>query len=204
MFPNTSDLASDQSMQFSISFRAFPISAGYDISLSLTPVLNFGFMLTATNDQNVSGELCSGVAIGYAEIKCDCNYNNRTTCHITALSVYGLNVTGPIPDELWNLTYMDYLDLSRNYLTGSIPASIGSLNRMQYLYLDENALSGEVPRELGLLTDLRSLRFATNNLSGPLPAELGNLSRLVELWASDTELTGHIDFIGNWSNLNEL
>ncbi|KAL0320977.1 UNVERIFIED_CONTAM: putative LRR receptor-like serine/threonine-protein kinase [Sesamum radiatum] len=72
--------------------------------------------ISATNDWNISGELCSGVAIDnttYAPfnqgIKCDCTYNNRTTCHITALRVYESSVTGPIPDELWNLTYMDYL-----------------------------------------------------------------------------------------------
>ncbi|KAL0320980.1 UNVERIFIED_CONTAM: putative LRR receptor-like serine/threonine-protein kinase [Sesamum radiatum] len=168
--------------------------------------------ISATNNWNISGELCSGVAIDDTEIitlnpgiKCDCTYNNRTTCHITALRVYELDVTGPIPDELWNLTFMD--DLS----------------------FGENALSGEVPRELGLLTDLRSLSFNRNNLSGPLPAELGNLSRLAQIyfdstgvsgqipptfanlrslervWASDTQLTGQIpDFIGNWSNLIQL
>ncbi|XP_011069434.1 probable LRR receptor-like serine/threonine-protein kinase At1g56130, partial [Sesamum indicum] len=118
--------------------------------------------ISATNNWNISGELCSGVAIDDTEIitlnpgiKCDCTYNNRTTCHITALRVYELDITGTIPDELWNLTYMDDLNLARNYLTGPIPASIGILNRMQSF--GENALSGEVPRELGLLTDLRSL-----------------------------------------------
>ncbi|KAL0300971.1 UNVERIFIED_CONTAM: putative LRR receptor-like serine/threonine-protein kinase [Sesamum radiatum] len=120
--------------------------------------------ISATNNWNISGELCSGVAIDDTEIitlnpgiKCDCTFNNRTTCRITALRVYELDVTGPIPDELWNLTYMD--DLS----------------------FGENALSGEVPRELGRLTDLRSLSFNRNNLSGPLPAELGNLSRLAQI-----------------------
>ncbi|KAL0407100.1 UNVERIFIED_CONTAM: putative LRR receptor-like serine/threonine-protein kinase [Sesamum latifolium] len=144
--------------------------------------------ISATNTWNVSGELCSGVAIDDTEIvtfnpgiKCNCTYNNRTTCHITSLRVNELDVTGPIPDELWNLTYMDYLDLSRNYLTGLIPASIDILNRLQYLSFRENALSGVVPRELGLLTDLRSLSFNRNNFSGPLPAELGNLSRLTQL-----------------------
>ncbi|KAL0320981.1 UNVERIFIED_CONTAM: putative LRR receptor-like serine/threonine-protein kinase [Sesamum radiatum] len=167
---------------------------------------------SATSNWNISGELCSGVAIdGTAVgtlnpgIKCDCSYNNRSTCHITALRVYALDVAGPIPDELWNLTYLT--DLSFGI----------------------NALSGELPAELGLLTDLRSLAFGTNNFSGPLPSELGNLSRLTQLyfdsagvtgliplsfanlrslekvWASDNDLTGPIpDFIGNWSNLIQI
>ncbi|KAL0407107.1 UNVERIFIED_CONTAM: putative LRR receptor-like serine/threonine-protein kinase [Sesamum latifolium] len=192
--------------------------------------------ISATNNWNISGELCSGVAIDDTEIsilnpgiKCNCTYNNRTTCHITALRVQALDVSGPIPDELSNLTYMDDLNLGQNYLTGQIPAFIGKLNRMQYLNFGENALSGVIPRELGLLTDLRSLSFNINNFSGPLPSELGNLSRLGNIyidssgvsgpipptfanltslenvWASDIELTGSIpDFIGNWSKLIQL
>ncbi|KAL0300968.1 UNVERIFIED_CONTAM: putative LRR receptor-like serine/threonine-protein kinase [Sesamum radiatum] len=192
--------------------------------------------ISATSNWNISGELCSGVAIDATEvgtlnpgIKCDCSYDSGSTCHITAMRVYALDVAGPIPDELWNLTYMDDLNLAQNYLTGPIPAAIRNLNRMQYLSFGINALSGEVPRELGLLTDLRSLSFGTNNFSGPLPSELGDLTRLTQIyinsaglsgpipqtfanlrslervWASDNEFTGPIpDFIGNWPNLVQL
>ncbi|KAL6553320.1 hypothetical protein OROGR_007162 [Orobanche gracilis] len=189
--------------------------------------------ITATNQWNISGELCSGAATdttGIANInpgiKCDCNDNNGSTCHITALRVYALDVASPLPDELWNLTFLTDVNLGQNYLTGPIPASIGNLTRMQYLSLGINALSGELPRELGLLTDLLSLSFSTNNFSGSLPPELGSLSKLTQIyfdsagvsgpipetfanlrslervWASDNELTGRIPaFIGNWSNL---
>ncbi|GFP92738.1 probable LRR receptor-like serine/threonine-protein kinase at1g56140 [Phtheirospermum japonicum] len=193
--------------------------------------------ISATNQQwNISGELCSGVATDTTPIadinpgiKCDCTANNRSTCHITALRVYALDVGGPLPNELWNLTFLTDLNLGQNYLTGPIPATIGNLVRMQYLSLGINALSGELPRELGLLTDLISLSFSTNNFTGPLPSELGSLSRLTQIyfdssgvsgpipdtfgnlqslqtvWASDNELTGRIpNFIGNWSNLVAL
>jgi hypothetical protein len=52
------------------------------------------------NHWNISGELCSGNAIDSITlfddfiynpfIKCDCSYNNGTTCHITALYVPSL------------------------------------------------------------------------------------------------------------------
>ncbi|CAA2964542.1 probable LRR receptor-like serine threonine-kinase At1g56140 [Olea europaea subsp. europaea] len=185
---------------------------------------------------NISGELCSGVAIDTTAIvdinpgiKCDCSYNNGTTCRINALRVYALDVAGPIPNELWNLTLLDDLDLRQNYLTGPLPASVGNLTRMQYMSFGINALSGVVPKELGKLTDLRSLAFGTNNFSGPLPSELGSLTKLEQIyfpsagvsgpiprtfsnltslqnmWAFDNELTGRIpDFIGSWSNLISL
>ncbi|KAA8523441.1 hypothetical protein F0562_009864 [Nyssa sinensis] len=185
---------------------------------------------------NISGELCTGAATDDSAIdisilnpgiKCDCSIGS--TCHITALKVYALDVIGVIPDELWTLTFLTNLNLGQNYLTGRLSASIGNLTRLQYLNLGINALSGELPKELGKLSDLRSLSFGSNNFSGPLPSELGNLTALEQLyfdssgvsggipstfaalknlqtvWASDTELTGSIpEFIGNWSRLTVL
>ncbi|KAI6691701.1 hypothetical protein NL676_028529 [Syzygium grande] len=119
--------------------------------------------------------------------------------------VYAMSVAGPIPDELWNLTYLSDLNLAQNLLTGSLSPSIGNLTRMQYLSVGINALSGELPPQLGLLTELLSLSFSTNNFNGSLPSELGNLSKLQQLWASDNNLTGKIpEFIGNWSQLTQL
>nr|AMM43096.1 LRR-RLK [Vernicia montana] len=188
---------------------------------------------------NVSGELCSGAALGSSPtidaqnynpfIKCDCSDNNATTCHITALKVYAIDVVGVIPDELWTLTFLTNLKLGQNYLTGTLSPSIGNLTRMQYLDVGINSLSGELPKELGLLTDLRSFGFGSNNFSGPLLSEIGNCSKLeqiyfdssgvsgeipltyanlrnmVTVWASDNELTGRIpEFIGNWPQLANL
>ncbi|XP_062158089.1 probable LRR receptor-like serine/threonine-protein kinase At1g56140 [Alnus glutinosa] len=188
---------------------------------------------------NISGQPCSGAAIGSFPtiddgdhnpfIKCNCSYDNGTTCHITALKVYALDVVGVIPEELWTLTFLTNLNLGQNYLTGNLSASIRNLTRMQYLSIGINALSGELPKELGELTNLISLSFSSNNFSGSLPSELGNLVNLEQIyfdssgvsgeipstfaklrnlqtvWASDTELTGRIpDFIGNWSKLSVL
>ncbi|GMJ10471.1 hypothetical protein like AT1G56130 [Hibiscus trionum] len=189
---------------------------------------------------NTTGDPCSGAALDSDStdiddpdynpfIKCNCSFNNGSTCHITRLKVYALNVVGVIPDELWTLTFLTNLNLGQNYLTGPLSASIGNLTRMQWLSLGINALSGEVPKEIGLLIDLRSFAFGTNNFSGPLPSELGNCSMLQQLyfdssgvsgeipstftnlhnlemvWGSDTQLTGRIpNFIGNWSRLTIL
>ncbi|KAK4594663.1 hypothetical protein RGQ29_018381 [Quercus rubra] len=195
--------------------------------------------ISANSDQwNISGKPCSGAAIDSTSfddknhnpfIKCDCSYNSNSTCHITQLKAYALDVVGVIPDELWTLTFLFNLNLGQNYLTGNLSASIGKLYRMQYLSFGINALSGTLPKELGNLTDLLSLSFSTNNFTGSLPSDLGklvklqqlyfdssgvsgaipstfaNLKSLVTMWASDTELTGRIpDFIGNWSKLTTL
>ncbi|KAI8026198.1 putative LRR receptor-like serine/threonine-protein kinase [Camellia lanceoleosa] len=169
--------------------------------------------LSASNQWNISGEPCSGAAIDSTSIestngnynpgiKCDCN---GTTCHITRLKVYALDVVGVIPEELWTLTFLINLDLRQNYLTGSLSASIGNLSRMQYLTVGINALSGELPKELGKLTDLRSLYFVSSGVSGAIPSTFAALQNLQTVWASDNELTGSIpEFIGNWSKLKAL
>ncbi|XP_062115779.1 probable LRR receptor-like serine/threonine-protein kinase At1g56140 isoform X2 [Humulus lupulus] len=192
------------------------------------------WMIKANTQQwNISGEPCSGAALDDSIdidsfnpfIKCNCNFNNGSLCHITKLKVQKMNVAGPIPEELWTLTFLNDLNLGNNFLTGSLSPSIGNLINMKTLALSANALSGEVPKELGLLTELFYLYFSVNNFSGPLPPELGNLNKLEHLsgvsgeipstyenlksleavFASDTELTGKIpDFIGSWSNLTTL
>ncbi|KAF3949106.1 hypothetical protein CMV_024976 [Castanea mollissima] len=171
-------------------------------------------ILANSNQWNISGEPCSGAAIDSTSfqdgnfnplIKCDCSANSNSTCHITQLKVYALNVVGVIPDELWTLTFLFNLKLGQNYLTGNLSASIGKLYRMQYLDLGINALSGTLPKELGNLTELIVFYFDSSGVSGAIPSTFANLKSLVTVWASDTELTGRIpDFIGNWSKLTTL
>ncbi|KAK6928881.1 hypothetical protein RJ641_005086, partial [Dillenia turbinata] len=91
---------------------------------------------------NISGELCSGTAVddthvedpsNNPSIKCDCSYDNNTTCHITKLRVYALNKRGVIPEELVALKYLTYLNIDRNYFTGPLPSFIGNLTALTFL-----------------------------------------------------------------------
>ncbi|KAL3583930.1 hypothetical protein D5086_014991 [Populus alba] len=171
--------------------------------------------ISATNQWNTSGDVCSGAATGASPtiddkgfnpfIKCDCNFLNGTTCRITALKVYAMDVIGLIPDELWSLVYLTNLNLGQNYLTGNLSSSISNLTRMQYLTFGINALSGELPKELGLLTDLRVLSFSSNNFTGSLPSELGNLVKLEQMDLSFNNIVGQIpDSLFNLSSLTYL
>ncbi|KAK6270400.1 hypothetical protein POUND7_007505 [Theobroma cacao] len=159
------------------------------------------------NQWNISGEPCSGAALDSDStdinnddynpfVKCNCSFNNGSTCHITHLKVFALNVVGPIPDEIWTLTFLTNLtsrivshdglvkftsvkntDFPPSYRLFFQEAGPKLLDRA----LGHNALSGELPKEIGLLTDLRFLAIGTNNFSGPLPSEIGNCSMLEQL-----------------------
>ncbi|CAL9767454.1 unnamed protein product [Musa acuminata subsp. burmannicoides] len=173
----------------------------------------WGWTASATSSPawNISGEPCTGAATdstGFDNpnfnpgIKCVCSYDNGTTCHITQLRVYALDVKGAIPDELQNLTYLTSLVLSQNYLTGPVPAFIGNLTKLQDLSFGTNALSGSIPKELGKLTSLTSLGLGTNNFTGPIPLELGNLTNLQQLYIDSCGASG--EFPSTISRLSSL
>ncbi|KAK9267643.1 hypothetical protein L1049_010074 [Liquidambar formosana] len=194
---------------------------------------------TAAPLWNISGEPCSGYAIDETDIeaytvnnpaiKCNCSYDNATTCHITRLRVYALNKRGIIPKEITAFKYLTFLKIDQNYFTGPLPTFIGNLSALTFLSIAYNAFSGTIPKELGNLKELTMLSIGSNNFSGTLPPELGTLVKLEELyinscgasgeipstfanlvnmqtmWASDNPFTGKIpDFIGTWTKLRTL
>ena len=126
------------------------------------------------------------------------------------------DLSGSLPDELWDLSVLRSLNLAFNELTGEISEDIGRLASLEALYLVENELTGEIPDTIGNLEALsvidlgdnrlsgpipttvggarllELLDLSDNDLSGPIPAEIGTLSRLVRLELQGNELTGEI------------
>ena len=125
--------------------------------------------------------------------------------YLEGLDLSSTRLTGEIPSELGNLTYLEGLDLSSNQLTGEIPAELGNLTYLTELHLDNNQLTGEIPAELGNLTYLTELHLDNNQLTGEIPAELGNLTYLTELHLDNNQLTGEIPAeLGNLTYLERL
>lgn len=161
---------------------------------------------------NTSGDICSGPPVTAVPkfdsdefnpaITCDCGFDGGTTCHVTRLKAFKLNIVGRIPEELQHLTYLNNLQIGRNYLTGPLPAFIGNFTTMQYLNIAFNSLSGPIPKEIGNLQNLLSLGIGINNFTGPLPAELGNLTSLEQMYVDSLGVTG--EFPTTIANLKRL
>ncbi|GKC63190.1 probable LRR receptor-like serine/threonine-protein kinase [Tanacetum coccineum] len=173
--------------------------------------------IIATNRQGL-------VAFG-SNVTCSCN---TTECHITRIELKGLNLTGVIPEEFANLTFLQQIDLSRNYLSGSIPArfaelpliqlsllgnrisgsipsEIGNIRTLEELVLEDNFLNGPLPASLGRLPRLRRILLSANNFTGTIPESFGNLLNLTDFRIDGSTLSGQIPgFIGNWTNLTRL
>lgn len=101
-------------------------------------------------------------------------------------------LSGQLPPELGNLSYLTTLNLGINEISGSIPKELGRLSKLTQLNLEDNSLTGSIPKELGDLTSLTSVRLANNQLSGPIPSEIGTLERLTALDLSGNQLSGPI------------
>ena len=124
---------------------------------------------------------------------------------VTALWLFGNQLTGEIPVELSQLSQLQLLYLSSNQLTGEIPVELSQLSQLQDLSLDSNQLTGEIPVELSQLSQLQLLYLYSNRLTGEIPAELGDLAQLNGLYLHGNELNGPIpSWLVNLTELREL
>ncbi|XP_028772696.1 probable LRR receptor-like serine/threonine-protein kinase At1g53430 [Neltuma alba] len=158
-----------------------------------------------------------------SNVTCDCSFQNGTVCHVTNLMLRGLNIYGVIPAELGDLTQLNIIDLTYNYLngaiptyftripitnlsivgnriSGSIPSVFGEIATLQELALEDNQLGGHLPQSFGNLSNLRRLLLSANNFTGTIPETFGNLKNLTDFRIDGSTLSGKIpSFIGNWT-----
>nr|XP_043624748.1 probable LRR receptor-like serine/threonine-protein kinase At1g53430 [Erigeron canadensis] len=160
-----------------------------------------------------------------SNVTCNCN---STVCRITHIQLKGLNLTGVLPEEFANLTSLQELDLSRNYISGSIPArlaqlpltilsllgnrisgsipsELGDIPTLEELVLEDNLLEGPLPPNLGRSPLLRRILLSANNFTGTIPESYGNLTNLEDFRIDGSTLSGRIpSLIGNWTRLTRL
>lgn len=84
-----------------------------------------------------------------------------------------------IPNNVFNQTNLEELNVSNNKITGAIQAEIRHLQKLKVLNASNNLMTG-VPAEFGQLQNLEILDLSNNQLTG-LPYELGNLKNLKTL-----------------------
>lgn len=101
------------------------------------------------------------------------------------------SIGGQIPEAIGNLTSLELLELSDNYLFGTIPDSITKLTKLTQLELYNNSLTGKIPVGFGNLTNLAYFDVSTNNLKGDL-SELRSLKQLVSLQLFENQFSGEI------------
>ncbi|XP_031248974.1 receptor-like protein EIX2 [Pistacia vera] len=95
---------------------------------------------------------------------------------------------GPIPDGLQNLTSLTHLDLSRNNFSSSIPNWLYKFSHLECLSLIKNNLQGTISGDIGNLTSMQKIDLSSNALQGRIPRSLGRLCNLRSISLSSVKL----------------
>ncbi|MGK7931113.1 MAG: COR domain-containing protein [Microcystaceae cyanobacterium] len=106
-----------------------------------------------------------------------------------------------IPSEVFELEWLEELDLSNNQLS-EIPEAITCLSNLSQLYLSNNQLS-EIPEAITRLSNLSQLDLSDNQLR-EIPAAITCLSNLSILYLSSNKLAEIPEAITCLSNLSIL
>ncbi|KAL6285951.1 hypothetical protein ACE6H2_010341 [Prunus campanulata] len=92
------------------------------------------------------------------------------------LKLQGLNLSGYLSAQLYNMLNLKTLDVSSNYIVGEIPYFLPP--NATHMNLSHNLLSGPVGNVFTSLQNLRELDLSYNNLTGSLTSSFGSLTNL--------------------------
>ena len=111
---------------------------------------------------------------------------------VISLALQSFNPVGQLPEELGGLIHLEqlFIGLGDLNLTGPIPASIGNLTKLRKFWIQGTGMSGEIPASIGNLINLFEIRLLGNNFTGVLPASMSNLNKLESVGLTGNEVLG--------------
>ncbi|WP_052958674.1 leucine-rich repeat domain-containing protein [Maribacter thermophilus] len=114
-------------------------------------------------------------------------------------------IEGEIPEALFELTNLEVINLKQNDLSGEISNNIDQLTSIREIFLDGNQFTGSIPSSISNLNTLETVNLRDNQLSGSIPKELGDLASIQSINLSNNSISGEIpQELGNLFTLNEL
>jgi hypothetical protein len=154
-----------------LTARANALTGGVDLRACA------GLRLVDLRDNRLSGTLPFGV-------------ENQA---LTTIRLGNNEFSGPIPEDVWFVQFLNVLDLNNNSISGSISPAVADAGHLNTLYLGRNKLKGEIPEELFLAPQLSLLELQLNpGLNGSLPRDMTSAVGLTKLWLHGTSVSGPI------------
>ncbi|KAI3898831.1 hypothetical protein MKW92_036835 [Papaver armeniacum] len=99
-----------------------------------------------------------------------------------------LDVGGTLPSSFYNLSQLQYLDLSWNWIKEFYHPSISSLKSVYHIDLSSNNIKGSIPKSICENSSLQFLSLSYNNITGMIPKCISKLQNLRELKVAETLL----------------
>ena len=133
------------------------------------------------------------------------NWDLDYWCGLTSISATTKWLNWSLPNVLFKLYNLEFLDLGRNNITWNIPEAIWNLTNLKMLSFWNNNLTWNIPSSIWNLTNLMALTLDKNNLTWDIPNTIWNLNNTVFISLNDNNLTWNIpDIIWNLTNLEYL
>lgn len=147
----------------------------------------------------------NGQLLSIEDLELQPPYKSLTNAKKDTLSVIKLIIKRDkleiIPNAIWSMTNLQYLDLSKNKID-SIPPQIKNLKNLQVLILSKNKIY-DLPDEFYQLKNLKILRIGSNEISY-LSKQVANFTKLEELDLWNTNV-GELPFeLSKLTNLKLL
>ncbi|XP_042486734.1 tyrosine-sulfated glycopeptide receptor 1-like [Macadamia integrifolia] len=167
------------------------------------------------SNNSFTGLIPSSICVNYPLVKLlDFSYNDFSDqippglggcSHLEVFEAGWNKISGPLPDDIYNILSLHQLSLPCNNISGNIDGAdqIVRLANLTILDLSFNEITGQLPQDIGKLTKLEQLVLYYNNLSGPVPSSLTNCINLRVLSLRDNNFQGQLTAI-DFSKLVEL
>lgn len=127
--------------------------------------------------------------------------NNPSLNNVIDLNLSFSNLTGTIPNQINNLTFLQNFYLTSNQLSGTI--NISGLTKLEFIFLNGNQFTGPILPQLYHLTQLQAIYANYNQFSGTINSLINNLSQLRNIYLRSNQFSGVLpDF--NITQLQEL
>nr|XP_027086410.1 probable LRR receptor-like serine/threonine-protein kinase At3g47570 [Coffea arabica] len=181
----------------SASFAMFPTNITTDQSslLALRAHISVDPLQILAKNWSVGSSVCNWIGVS-------CGSRHR---RVTGLDISNMNLSGTLPPQLGNLSFLVSLDMSANNFHGELPHEFVGLRRLKLLNLSVNNLEGEFPQWIGSFPQLRRLSLRNNSFTGLIPSSISNMSNLQYIALYNNHLAGHIPTgIFNISSLQSI
>ncbi|KAH1120800.1 hypothetical protein J1N35_003960 [Gossypium stocksii] len=112
---------------------------------------------------------------------------------VITLKLSSMLLTGTIPPQIGNLSFLTSLDLTNNSFHGSLPIQLTNLHRFKLINLVLNNFYGEIPSWFDSFPKLQYLSLSANNFVGQIPSDMfERLPKLQVLYLDGNKLSGKI------------
>jgi hypothetical protein len=175
----------------------------FEQRFALTVVI---FSLAKSDDKGRGGRYLETVADLLPSGIGECNLKKYIKCNgrgqIVSINFRNLGLTGSIPDEIGMFSKsLRTLDLAENELSGTIPDRLYDLTLLKGLYLKSNQLTGTISPKIGNLSALQNFYAGQNKFEGGVTQGYDGCRKLRNLSLYKNQFTGPLP---DWQKLPSL